>query len=307
MNVGYDVLTAETPGSIEVPKTRRRKFRVRSIWLGYLPTVWYLLFLLGPLSVVVAMSFANRGLYGGIEWTFSFGNFVRSFDPLYAQILFRSFWLALVTAGICMLLGFPMALAMATASPLRRQTLVLFLAIPFLTNLVIRICALKALTAYDGPIAMVLNTLRIPHDPFALSQNFPLVLFGMVSTYLPFMVFPLYGALERFDYSLIEAAEDLGATYMASIRRILLPMIRGPLVSGFLLVFIPALGEFVIPDLLGGAKAMLAGNLISEQFLKARDWPFGASLAVILIAFLAIAIVILRQLEGRVEGDAIDE
>ena len=303
MNVGYDVLTAEPPGAFEVPQRRKISFRVRSVWLGYIPTIWYILFLLGPLSVVIAMSFATRGLYGGIEWTMGTANFVRSFDPLYAHILLRSFYLALVTAGICMVLGFPMALAMATASQERRQTLVLFLAIPFLTNLVIRICALKALTAFDGPLAILLKTLHIPHDPFALSQNFPLVLFGMVSTYLPFMVFPLYGALERFDYSLIEAAEDLGATYMQSVRSVLIPMIRAPLVSGFLLVFIPALGEFVIPDLLGGAKAMLAGNLISEQFLKARDWPFGASLAVILIAFLGLAILILRRLEGRV-GDA---
>ena len=120
----------------------------------------------------------------------------------------------------------------------------------------------------------------------------------MVSTYLPFMVFPLYGALERFDFSLIEAGQDLGATYPQVVGRVLVPNIRKSLVSGFLLVFIPALGEFVIPDLLGGAKTMLAGNLISEQFLKARDWPFGAALSVILILFLAFAILVLRRFEG---------
>lgn len=297
---GLDALTSEPPGS--EPKidevSRQRPYAIGLAALGWIPTLWYAIFLLGPLLLVVVMSFTMRGLYGGIDWTFGVANFVRAFDPLYAQILFRSFWLALTTAGLCLFLGFPMALAMATAPRRHRNTLVMLLAVPFLTNLVIRICALKTLTAFDGPLVTVLTFLQIPHDPFALSQNFPLVLFGMVSTYLPFMVFPLYGALERFDFSLIEAGQDLGATYPQVVGRVLVPNIRKSLVSGFLLVFIPALGEFVIPDLLGGAKTMLAGNLISEQFLKARDWPFGAALSVILILFLAFAILVLRRFEG---------
>lgn len=298
---GLDALTSEPPGSEPMidEATRQRPYAFGLAALGWVPTLWYAIFLLGPLLLVVAMSLTSRGLYGGIDWVWGVGNFVRAFDPLYAQILLRSFWLALITAGLCLTLGFPMALAMATAPRRHRNTLVMLLAVPFLTNLVIRICALKALTAFDGPLTMVLTFLHIPHDPFALSQNFPLVLFGMVSTYLPFMVFPLYGSLERFDFSLIEAGQDLGATYGQVIARVLVPNIRKSLVSGFLLVFIPALGEFVIPDLLGGAKTMLAGNLISEQFLKARDWPFGAALSVILIVFLAIAIVILRRFEGQ--------
>ncbi len=267
--------------------------------LGWVPVFWYSLFLFGPLALVLATSLANRGVYGGIDWQISFENFSRAFDPLYAQVIFRSFWLALTTASLCLLLGFPMALAMATASRKHRNTLVMLLAVPFLTNLIIRICALKALTAFDGPLATALAFFHVPHDPFSLSQNFPLVLFGMISTYLPFMVFPLYGALERFDFSLIEAAQDLGATYAQVLTRILFPNLRRAIVSGFLLVFIPALGEFVIPDLLGGAKTMLAGNLISEQFLKARDWPFGSALSVILILLLGVAIFVLRKVEGR--------
>lgn len=299
-STGLDALTSEPPGSEmsldEV--SRQRPYTVGLAALSWIPTLWYTVFLFGPLLLVVVMSFTTRGLYGGIDWKMSVSNFSRAFDPLYAQILLRSFWLALVTSGLCLTLGFPMALAMATAARRHRNTLVMLLAVPFLTNLVIRICALKALTAFDGPLVTVLRFLHIPHDPFALSQNFPLVLFGMVSTYLPFMVFPLYGALERFDFSLIEAGQDLGATYPQVIARVLVPNIRKSLVSGFLLVFIPALGEFVIPDLLGGAKTMLAGNLISEQFLKARDWPFGSALSVLLIIFLGIAIVVLRRFEG---------
>jgi spermidine/putrescine transport system permease protein len=150
----------------------------------------------------------------------------------------------------------------------------------------------------------MLSFLHIGYDPYALSQNFPLVLFGMVSSYLPFMVFPLYGAMERFDFALVEAAQDLGARYSQVLTRVLIPGLRKAIVSGLLLVFIPALGEFVIPDLLGGARVMLTGNLISEQFLKARDWPFGSALSTVLMIVLAIAIVLLKRLDGPQLEDA---
>ena len=267
--------------------------------LGWAPLIWYTLFLLGPLLLVLATSLATRGVYGGIQWTLTFENFHRAFDFLYVQVFFRSLWLATFTAVLCMAIGFPMALAMATSSKSVRNLFVLFLAVPFLTNLIIRICALKALTATDGPLEEMLSTLHIPHDPFSLSQNMPLVMFGMISTYLPFMVFPLYGALERFDFSLVEAAQDLGATYYQVLTRVLLPGLRRAIASAVLLVFIPALGEFVIPDLLGGAKTMLSGNLISEQFLKSRDWPFGSALSVILIVLLSLAILVINHVGGK--------
>jgi spermidine/putrescine transport system permease protein len=267
--------------------------------LGWAPLVWYSLFLLGPLLLVLATSFATRGIYGGIEWSLTTENFRRAFDPLYVQVFFRSLWLATLTGVLCFAIGFPMALTMATSGNKVRNLFVLLLAVPFLTNLIIRICALKALTATDGPLEQALSTFRIPHDPFALSQNMPLVMFGMISTYLPFMVFPLYGALERFDFSLVEAAQDLGATYYQVLTRVLLPGLRRAIASAVLLVFIPALGEFVIPDLLGGARTMLSGNLISEQFLKSRDWPFGSALSVILIALLSVAIFVITRVGGK--------
>ncbi|MES2962875.1 MAG: ABC transporter permease, partial [Bdellovibrionota bacterium] len=247
--------------------------------LGWLAVGWYGVFLLGPLVLVAATSFATRGTYGGIEWLVSTENFLRAADPLYLAILWRSLVLASSTTVACLLLGFPIALAMATASSRSRSVFVLLLAIPFLTNLVIRICAIKSFMSYDGPFATTLTAFGIEFDPYSLSQNSSLVTFGMISSYLPFMVFPLFAALEKFDFSLVEAAQDLGAHYGAVVWRVLLPIMRGPIVAGCLLVFVPAMGEFLIPDLLGGAKTMLAGNLISEQFLKARDWPFGSSLS----------------------------
>ena len=187
---------------------------------------------------------------------------------------------------------------MATAQARTRSVLLMALAIPFLTNLMIRICALKSLVAFEGPLVFVLRFLSIEHDPFALSQNLPLVAFGMVSSYLPFMVFPLYAALERFDFSLLEAAQDLGATYGQALLKIDLPGIRPAVKTGFALVAIPALGEFAIPDLLGGAKVMLLGNLISEQFLKARDWPFGSAIGMILLVVLLFALLAMKTVRG---------
>lgn len=268
--------------------------------LGWVPVLWYALFLLGPLGLVTATSFARRGVYGGINWSFQLENFTRAFDPIYFNILLASFAVASLTTALCALLGFPMALGIATSRREMRPVWILLLGVPFLANLVIRICALQAFAAYDGPLASILRAFSTGFDPFSLSQNGFLVSFGMVTTYLPFMVFPLYGALERFDFSLVEAAEDLGANGLQVLTGVMLPGMRGPLLSGCLLVFIPAMGEFLIPDLLGGAKTMLTGSLISEQFLKARDWPFGSALALMLLGLLILAIVLAYRLEeGR--------
>jgi len=268
-------------------------------WLGWAPLAWYVLFLGAPLLIVVATSFASRGLYGGLEWSFSLANYSRSFDRLYLAILIQSFLLSIGTTAACFLLGFPVAYSMATASSRMRNILVMLLAIPFLTNLVIRICALKAFTSFDGPLATLLTFAHIEFDPYLLSQNGYLVAFGMVSTYLPLMVFPLYAALEKFDFTLVEAAEDLGATFPQVCARVVIPSLKPAVLSGILLVFIPAMGEFLIPDLLGGAKVMLAGNLVSEQFLKARDWPFGSALSALLMILLGSTVFAVRRLEKK--------
>ena len=265
--------------------------------IGWAPLAWYVAFLLGPLVLVIATSFASRGLYGGIEWRLTLENFTRSFDPLYLSILLKSFALSFATTVACFLLGFPVAYSMATASSRSRNVLILLLAIPFLTNLVIRICALKAFTSFDGPLATLLTRVGITFDPFLLSQNSTLVAFGMISTYLPFMVFPLYASLERFDFTLVEAAEDLGASFLQVCTRVVIPSLKPAFLSGILLVFIPAMGEFLIPDLLGGAKVMLAGNLVSEQFLRARDWPFGSALSFLLLLMLGLVVLAVRRWE----------
>lgn len=271
--------------------------RVRELNLLGIPALfWFAFFLLAPIVIVITLSFCKRATYGGLEWTFHLSNYPRIFEMVYFKIFLASFQLSLLTSLLCFLLGYPVAWAMATSSRQMRSLLVLAMSIPFLTNLIIRVYALRIFLGFDGPVQSILAALGFSFDPFLFSQNKVLVLYGMVTTYLPFLIFPIYAALEKFDYTLVEAAKDLGATNWHVFARILLPNTKVAIANGVTLVLIPCLGEFVIPDLLGGAKSMLIGNLITEQFLKARDWPFGAALSTILIVMLVIIPFALRRL-----------
>jgi spermidine/putrescine transport system permease protein len=247
-----------------------------------------LLFLAGPLILIFITSFATRSPYGQIEWVWTFENYSRVLEPIYLEIFLKSLSLALITSVFCFLLGLPVALAIATAPIKMRNFYLILLTIPFLTNLVIRVCALRVLTGSEGLLTQFLTLIKINHDPYSLSQNQTLVVFGMISTYLPFMIFPLYSALEKFNFELLEAAQDLGATYFNALTKIMLPLLKPAISAGLVLVFIPALADFVIPDLLGGARNVLVGNLISDQFLKSRDWPFGSALAIVLMLILSL-------------------
>lgn len=265
-------------------------------WFGYPILVWLMFFMAAPLFMVIVLGFLGRGEYGGVDSHVTLENFRRMFDPIYFQIFLKSIELSVVTALICLVLAYPMAWAMASAPSKWRMYFSVGLAIPFMTNLIIRVYAIKLCVGMDGPVQAVLKYLNIQFDPFALSQNQLLVFYGMVTSYLPFMVFPIYAALEKFDFSLVEAAEDLGATQFEVLTSVIVPGTRVAAVNSFTLVFVPCLGEFVIPDLLGGAKTMLAGNLITEQFLKARDWPFGAALSLGLMLVLLLLPYILRRI-----------
>ncbi|QDK37284.1 ABC transporter permease [Bdellovibrio sp. NC01] len=270
--------------------------------LSFPALIWFAAFVLLPLLIVLAVSFATRGTYGGLEWTLTFENYVHAFSWTSFAIFLESLKLALLTSVTCAVLGVLMAWAMSTASLKQRQFYVAALALPFLTNVVIRIYALRLFVGFDGPLQAVLKFTGIEFDPFMLTQNQFLVFYGMVTTYLPFMVLPLYGAFEKFDFALVEAAQDLGASAWTILRTVILPNLKKPLASGFLLVFIPSLGEFLIPDLLGGAKTMLYGNLITEQFLKARNWAQGSALAILLIVMLLVIVFVFTRKKGAEHG-----
>ena len=244
------------------------------------------LFLVVPIAISGLYSFARRGTYGGVLFEYQWGNYLRAFDPLYLRVLWNSVELSVLTTVSCFLLGYPLAYWCATASLRLRPWILLGVVIPFWTNFVVRAYAIKVL------LGMLPESWSLLNSPFA-------VWLGMVTNYLPFMVLPIFVALEKFDFSLIEAARDLGAPPRKVIIRILLPLTLAGSVTGAIFVFTPALGEFVIPDLLGGARTILMGNLITDQFLKTRDWPFGSSLAVLLILTVVGSLVLyLRQGSG---------
>jgi spermidine/putrescine transport system permease protein len=265
-----------------------------------IPTLaWFVLFILVPLIIVGVVSFSTRGAYGGISWEASLESYSLAFSSTYFGIFIESLQMATATTVSCLTIGVLVTWAISTAPEKWRRFFILALALPFLTNLVIRLYALRLFVGFDGPLQQILTLLHIPFDPFSLSQNKILVYYGMVTTYLPFMVIPLYAAFEKFDFHLVEAAQDLGAGPWQILRTVIMPNLKKPIWSGSLLVFIPAFGEYVIPDLLGGAKTMLYGNLITEQFLKSRNWPLGSAFAVILMVLLLVLAVIVYKREGR--------
>ncbi len=226
-------------------------------------------------------------------------NYARALDWVYLRIFFNSVKLAMLTAFSCLILGYPMAYVMATSSRQVRSLLLILVILPFWTNFVIRAYAIKVLLGDYGPMNRFLLALGWIHEPISFGNSDFSVWLGMVTNYLPFMVLPLFVALEKFDFSLLEAAKDLGASSWAAIQEVLFPLTRPGIITGFIFVFAPALGEFVIPDLLGGARTMLIGNLITEQFLKARDWPFGAALSILVIGLVLLSLGVYLRLESR--------
>lgn len=268
----------------------------RSLLMAVPVIGWFAWFLVIPLAIVVVYSFLTKGPYGGVVYTFTLDNYIRVGDWVYVRIFLNSFQLAIATTAVCLLLGYPMAYVMATVAPRWRNALLVLVMLPFLTNFVIRAYAFKILLGMDGPISQLLFVLGIFSEPLPLTNNSFAVWLGMITNYLPFMVLPLYVTIDRFDFTLLEAGWDLGASKRVTVGKILLPLTMPGIKAGSLLVFMPALGEFIIPDMLGGARIMLMGNLITEQFLKSRDWPFGAALSLILMLTVAALIVFERFL-----------
>lgn len=263
--------------------------------------VWFFLFLLVPMGIVVLYSFSMKGPYGGVVFHFSIENYLRAFDIIYLRVFWNSLKLATFTTVFCLLIGYPMAYAMVTMTRRFRPILVMAVMIPFWTNFIVRAYATKLILSEHGPVNQLVAFLGLFDKPISFDNTNFAVWIGMVMNYLPFMVLPLFVAIEKFDFSLLDAAKDLGASSLRSLWTILIPMTKSGILSGIVFVFAPALGEFVIPDLLGGSKTMLIGNLITEQFLKARDWPFGASLSLVLILIVIGSLLFYLRLENKMQ------
>lgn len=263
-------------------------------WLLLAPAVfWLFLFFLVPLFIVVVYGFLQRGTYGGVVTVFTLENFQRVFDPLYLSTFQRSMFIALATTLICLLLGYPLAFFIASRPPRQRNSFLLALMIPFWTNFLIRTYAwLTLLRTNTGLINISLISLGIIDEPLPLfGNNFAIVL-GLVYGWMPDMVLPIYAALERQDRSLYEAASDLYAPGRMVFWRVIWPLSLPGVVAGSMLVFIPSLGAFVTPSILGGGKTLMIGNIISNQFLAAHDWPFGSALSTLMMAVMLLATLI---------------
>lgn len=263
--------------------------------------VWLALFFLVPLLIMAAYSLMLRGTYGGVRPGFTLEHYRRFFDPLYLDILRRTLVWSLAATAICLLLGYPVAYVVARAR--RWRAVLLFLVVlPFWTSFLVRTFAMIFLLRDTGLVNTVLLRLGLIDTPLTLLYTPFSVMAGLVYGFLPFMILPIYASLEKLDPTLLEAAETLGATPTARFLQVTLPLSLPGVVAGCFLVFIPALGSFLTSDLLGGAKQLMIGNLIQNQFSAARNWPFGSAASFVVTAVALVAVVGYLRLRDRAPG-----
>ncbi len=267
------------------------------------------IFFLGPLAVMVMFSFLEPGVYGGVEWNFYHWNFGRilgwadgeweEFDPVYAEIFFRSVRLALTNVVITLLICYPAALWVSGLSAKWRNFVVFIITLPFFVSLVVRLFCWVLILRPSGFLSTALIGMGLISEPIDIIYTETAVLIGMAYILLPFMFLPLYASIEKLDHSLVEASSDLGANPVQTFWRVILPGTLPGIAAGCVLVFIPSLGNFIVPDLLGGAKVLMIGNLIEQQFLSARNWPFGSALSVMIMAVMFALIIFYLKRIGR--------
>ena len=291
--------------SLQRPAEARGVFAVTALP----PVIWLLALFLAPLAVIWGYSFGENRTLVDIAIDGTFSNYARALKPIYLAILLKSLGFAGITTIICLVLGLPVALAITFARPRGKALLLLAIMLPFWTNLLIRTYALMALLRTEGQINTVLGWLvdglfgAGSFQPLPLINNNFAVVLGLVYVHLPFMVLPLYAALDRLDRSLIEASLDLGAGHIATLFRVVVPLALPGIVSGIIITFIPALGAYLTPDLLGGTSSQMIANVIERQFRSANDWPFGAALSFLLL-YLTFAAIVLQALMGRKDAAA---
>jgi spermidine/putrescine transport system permease protein len=244
-----------------------------------------------PMLIIVAYSLLSRGVYGGVTSDWTVENYARLFDPLYGAILWRTLVLSAVATLLCLVLGFPLALFISRAGS-RKNLYLQLVMIPFWTSFLVRTYAWMFLLRDTGLINSALMGMGLIHEPLPLLYNNGAVLLGLVYSFLPFVVLPLFATLERLDKSLLEAAADLGARPWEAVLRVIVPLCAPAFRAGAVLTFIPCLGAYLTPDLLGGGKTVMAGNLIQNQFTTARDWPFGSAVSLVLMLVVMVLLIV---------------
>lgn len=251
-------------------------------------TLWLVIFGLIPNLMVFVVSFMERSEGSFVKAVFTFSNYTAFFNSMYFSIFAESFKMAAVTTLVCLLVGYPFAYILARSKSKYKSLLALFVIIPYWTSALIRTYAIKVILTTNGIINTVLVKTGIVNEPLNMLYTEGAVILGLVYTLLPFMILPLYATIDKFDVRYVEASQDLGATRVQTFIHVVIPLTTPGIIAGCLLVFLPSLGLFYIPDILGGAKSLLIGNLIRDQFLSSRNWPIGSAASVLLTVTMAI-------------------
>ena len=279
--------------------TQRKKDRA-SFLLSAPMVLWTLLFVGATIAYVIALSFLKRNPEGnGVIMEFTLSNYAKLFNASYVEVFRRTLILGVQTTLICVALGYPFGYCMARASEKWRTILMLLVIVPFWTNALIRIYGWRILLVGNGPVNSLLMALHLIDKPLKLMNTHGAVILGMVYGLLPFMILPVYTSVEKMDWSMVDAGRDLGASPARVFLTVTLPMTASGLMTGCVLVFVPSLALFFMSDLLGGPSDILIGNLVQDQLLKSRDWPFAAALSVVLLLITWIIMTIYRRLGGK--------
>ena len=288
--------------------TTRQNLAKRGLFFLGAGMLWLMVFLVLPGFVLIAVSFTTRGAYGQLEWVFTIENYKRlagfslfGWTADYIMIVFRSVWVAFVTTLISVVLSYPLSFFISARPERNRYFWLTLVIIPFWTNMVIRTYAWFLILAPELPLAKLASYFGLIPAGSPLYPNSFAVYLGMVSMYLPFVTLPLYASVERLDWTLVEAAQDLYASKVRVFTQAILPQTLPGLSVGIILTFVPAMGMFVVPDLLGGSKYMLVGNLIQQQFGASRDWPFGAAISMGLMVLTMISLQFYRRRSKEIE------
>ncbi|MDF1777482.1 MAG: ABC transporter permease [Rhizobiaceae bacterium] len=285
-----------------------RKRRTLILLLAPL-TLMLSVFFLIPLSIMVIYSFLEPGLYGGVEWNwypYNYGrilgwplNDFETFEVIYLKIFLNSAQIAVMTVIVTFLLSYPAAFWVSRMTGARKNLALFLITLPFFANMLVRIYAWLLLLRPTGFFNTILQSTGLIAEPLnLLFTNFSVII-GMVYILTPFMFLPIYASVEKLDYSLVRASQDLGANPIQTFRRVILPLTAPGIIGGSVIVFIPALGNFIVPAFLGGSKVQMTGNLIERSFLQSRDWPFGAALALLIMAFVVILVMFQISRQNR--------
>lgn len=282
----------------EFEKAALRQESRRGLFLA-LPAYLYLIFFFViSLFIVFIYSFATRNRFGGTDLSgWNLDSYARISEPIVRDVLFRSVWLAFITTVICLVIAYPFAYFLSTRRVAVRNIMLVFVMIPFWTNFLVRNFAWRVILGNDGPLTNATEFVGLGSAELLFTQT--AVVLGLVYGYLPFMILPLYAAIERIDRRLLEASRDLYGTGLQSFRHVLFPLSMPGVIAGSILVFVPSLGAYVTPEILGGAKTTLLGSYIVTQFLTARNWPFGAALSFVLMLVMLVTTIVYFRKGGR--------